>query len=334
MRAEISETAEPSAWDAQAAALGGGFFHSHAYGAYDACYPGTVPLYIRVLDGTGALAAVAVGAMASPSRWPLSKLARTATLGALPATRDPSAAAKAQALDAIEKALAAMGVHHLECKAYDSEAGVEALSTSGYALRERCEFYLDLSAGAEAAWNGFKSERRTAIRKAEKQGLVTKLESSPEAVQTLFQVQATALSRKGVAVDASEGLAKATLDLLRKGAGQLWITTLNGEAQNAALIGLCRDRAYYLASGSTPQGFKLAGPAHLVWTAVQALGEKGCTVFNLAGAPPAGPDPTKVDGLHRFKKDFGSRIVSQPAGTKSLGGVGAVIARVKAKIRP
>jgi hypothetical protein len=272
--------------------------------------------------------------MATPGRWPLSRVARTVSFGALPATADGTPESEAAVLAALERPLASLGVHQAECKAYDSEGSGAVLESLGYRLRDRAEFHLDLAAGAGAAWDGFKSERRTAIRKAEKQGLASRMESGPEAVRTLFAVQAEALSRKGVAVDASEGLARATEELIRKGHGQLWITSLDGEPLNAALLGLHGKSAYYLASGSTPKGFKLAGPAHLVWTAIQHLSTQGFTRFNLAGAPPAGPDPSKVDGLHRFKKDFGSRAAPQPAGVKSLGGLGAFLAGIKSRFRP
>src|SRR5687768_18161976 len=58
----------------------------------------------------------------------------------------------------------------------------------------------------------------------------TTLFRSPEAVQTMNRLRSQALSRHGVAVPASERMDAAILDLLRKGAGQLWITTWEGEA--------------------------------------------------------------------------------------------------------
>jgi hypothetical protein len=334
LRVEIAGSVDPSSWDALAASVGGGFFHCHAYATYDACYPGTSPIFAKAMSPDGALFGVAVGTVATPGRWPFSRVARTVSFGALPAAAEGSPESKAAVLAALEKPLAALGIHQAECKAYDSEGSGAALDPLGYRLRDRAEFHLDLGAGAGAVWDGFKSERRTAIRKAEKQGLASRMESGPEAVRTLFAVQAEALGRKGVVVDASEGLARATVELLRKGHGQLWITTLDGEPLNAALLGLHGKSAYYLASGSTPKGFKLAGPAHLVWTVIQHLAEREYARFNLAGAPPAGPDPSKVDGLHRFKKDFGSRVAPQPAGVRSLGGLGAFLAGIKSRFRP
>jgi lipid II:glycine glycyltransferase (peptidoglycan interpeptide bridge formation enzyme) len=93
---------------------------------------------------------------------------------------------------------------------------------------------------------------------------------------------------------------------------------------NAGLFGLFGGRAYYLASGSSRDGYTCCGPAHLVWAAIQTLKSEGATTLNLGGVDgPIEQEPGKKSGLYNFKNDFGGKVIPQPKGLKTVSWCGA-----------
>lgn len=95
MRMVTASRVDLGEWDAQAAALGGGYYHCHAQAVCDATRTGNDPLFVKALDESGACVGLVTGTMSGPGVWPFSRYCGSATLYGLPATADGSAEAGA-----------------------------------------------------------------------------------------------------------------------------------------------------------------------------------------------------------------------------------------------
>jgi lipid II:glycine glycyltransferase (peptidoglycan interpeptide bridge formation enzyme) len=125
----------------------------------------------------------------------------------------------------------------------------------------------------------------------------------------------------------------AKLELLEAGRAMLLVSACAGTPMNAAMFGVFGGKAYYLYSGSSLEGNARCGPVHLIWTGLQRLKEQGITCVNLGGALPGGGTDGRERELYRFKKDFGTAIVRQPAGVKTIGRLGVSLQAFASRLR-
>lgn len=315
-------------WDAQAAALGGGYYHCHAQAVCDATRTGNDPLFVKALDESGACVGLVTGTMSGPGVWPFSRYCGSATLYGLPATADGSAEAGRAFMAAMERALRREGAQAVTVLGYDSPDGEAILGGLGYALSPRTEFYVDLARSEEEMWSGLKGERRTDIRKARKLGVETRLENTGEALDLVFNFYDESMRRHGIDLgETREDTARARRERLGGGRIDVFVSYREGEPVNGAIFGNFNGKPYYLVSGSSPAGYKCCGPAHLLWTAMTTYRERGARYLNLGAALE------DQVSLYRFKRDFGGTAVAQPMGRKRLSAFGACLNRAVGLLR-
>lgn len=333
IRIECANAVESVKWDTLVTTLDGGFFHCHAFGMYESTGSAT-PLFIRAMDKGNNCLGAAVGIVRASRYWPFTAICREAIFGALPITRGRNAALEQDILMAIEGWLRTRGVFQIRVDSYDSPNASHVLSALAYRLQERCEFYIDISRSIEETWNALWGVRRNDVRKARKLGVQTEVRDTIPALESLGALHWESMHRRGVQhiVDNRAAETIKTL-LLDKEAAHSMISHLDGTPINAALIGFFGRRAYYVSSGSSSTGLKASGPSHLLWTAIEMMKAKGCTVFNLGGARCSSESETAGSGLIRFKKAFGSSTVMQPAGTKIISRPGQILDQVRRSIR-
>ena len=325
-RIECSSAVIQRDWDELTVKLGGSFFHCYAHGMLESARPGVKPLFIKAFDSEGECVGVAVGSVVSPRMWPFSRYSRTVVFGALPATKDQSPVTQRAIMMAVKKKLRRIGIYEISVCSYDSLNSVSVLPPLGYVLKDRFEFYLDLARPLETIWKTLKGARRTDIRKANSLGVETRTDDTITGLRLLDKFEAISAQRHGVAFQAMDAqVESATATLLASGRAVLLVSSHDGAPMNAALFGLFGGRAYYLHSGSSLAGNKCCGPVQLLWTMVEMLQARGSTVLNLGGVTASGRGHTSVDGLYSFKKDFGTTIVYQPAGTKIISQKGAAL---------
>ena len=323
MRVTSTVVTDPKVWDTLAASLGGGYFHSYAAAAYDAAGGGD-PLFLQALDAGGACVGVVTGTLAASRRWPFSRYCNWAMLLSLPAVADGTEAMQRRVLEAVEEHLRGRGVFSVRIYSYDAMASERVLGALGYQLSPRTEFYVDLTPTVGAIWGHFSGTRRTDLRKAEKLGVVTRLENTLEALDLVSTFYAQSMRRHEVVIATpNEQATVARRRQLESGHGDVLVTYWNGQPVNAALFGIFSQKPYYLTSGASEAGYKCCGPAHLLWTAIQMYKDRGAACLNLGAALE---DQT---GLHRFKQDFGATVVSAPIGVKRLSTLGSALHRIR-----
>ena len=334
MRTEVSPTnikkvecvpaVEAREWDELAAHFDGGFFHCHAYAMHEAGNPNVGPLFVKAINQRGECVGIAVGTMVSPRHWPFARFCRTAVFGALPATREKSAEIERAIVAAIEQELKGRGVFQIHIRSYDSPHSANLLSSLSYQLHDRFEFYIDMSNSLEAIWEGFKSERRTNIRKAAKVGVTTNVENTIAGLQLLHRFQNESMQRRGIGFRLADGQAERTKAILLDAErARVLVSYVNGTAVNAAMFGVFRGKAYYLHSGSSLNGNTCRGPAHLIWSMIEMFKAEAGTTLNLGGDVGSPGEQDSQGGLYSFKQYFGATLISQPAGTKVISLSGA-----------
>lgn len=315
-------------WDDLAAAMGGGYFHCHAEVQYDAAVTDTAPLFVKAVDDLGQCLGVTTGTIAISRVWPFSRHCNYAMLLCLPAVGDRSVETERAIMAAIEEHLRRKGVFSIHVYSYDSPRSEAVLSSLGYDLSARSEFHVDLTRSLDDIWAGFKGHRRTDVRKAEKLGIVTRVENTPEALDLVLSFQAQSMGRRGKSMpSARERTILARRDRLESGRVDVLVSYRDETPVNAALFGFFNGRAYYHVSGSSDPGYECCGPVHLIWTAIRIYKDRGATCLNLGAALE------DQGGLFRFKQDFGATVVSTPVGKKRISRVGSGLHRIRSLLR-
>ncbi len=96
--------------------------------------------------------------------------------------------------------------------------------------------------------------------------------------------------------------------LLASDRGRLFFARHGGGTLAGALIGHFADRAWYLYGASRNEGRELR-PNHLLqWEIIRWARERGCTTYDLWGAPDRpGPDDPMA-GVYQFKRSLGAHL--------------------------
>ena len=247
---------------------------------------------------------------------------------ALPLTEANDSDLKRSLFETLEKYLYEQGVFAIDVASYDSPHSQGILSSLGYELGNRNEFYFDLSKSLDDLFGSLRSSRRNQLRKADKRGVETKVESTVEAMKLVNTFHACSMQRRNEPVRPWNDHDRAIgSDLLASGRIRILVSYLNGEAVNADMFGIFNHKAYGLVSGSSEQGNKVWGPVQLTWTAIKIFKQEGVSILSLGGA--------KEDeiGLARFKSEFGTIIVSEPYGSKNISKFGAGLNRLSSILR-
>jgi len=193
---------------------------------------------------------------------------------------------------------------------------------------------LDLTIPIDRLWSKLKATRRNKIRKALKNGIQTAIENTATGVEYLYQFIEESMTRRGIQYKTDEITKEITLKLIKNDRAVLFLSTSNeGFPINAALFSKVGNRAYYLESGTSSKGNIVAGPVHLIWTAIEFFQNKEVKVLNLGGAdvPKGKKDPAY--GLFRFKRDYGAEIILQPSGKKIISKFGSNLNLLKDSIK-
>jgi hypothetical protein len=324
MRVLIEETPESREWDVLAASLGGGYFHCSAETLFHSSGPGKRPVFIKGIDDSGECIGIITGTIVPSQVWPFSRHCGYAMLLALPAMVDASEDDCAGFLQAVERRLSRHGVFNVRIYSHDSLNSHVVLSKLGYRLAERQEFVIDLGPSLDEIWTRLKGTRRTDIRKAEKLGVETRLENTVEALRRVLEFQSGSLTRHGI--DQQCDL-DAERERLESGCLDLFVSYRNKAPLNAAAFGVFNDRPYYHLSGTSDEGYKCSGPAHLLWTAVKTYKERGARRLNLGAALPG------QEGVAAFKQDFGAAAFSSPIGVKRISKIGSALHWARTTVR-
>lgn len=169
--------------------------------------------------------------------------------------------------------------------------------------KQRVEYLVDLP--DRDLIMSISTHHRRHVRKADKAGVTITRGPGLDAVGTHCALMLASLARrKERGEDVSEQVDERLYTaLVRRGAGELFQATLNGEVLSSNLILKARRAAYYNTAGTTPEGMRSGASQLLIYSITRLLQSEGLLHLNLGGADPG-------SGLAEFKQGFGARAVN------------------------
>lgn len=324
MRVTSTDNVDVQEWDALAAALRGGYFHTCAEALCVTASTGAEPLFVKGLNEAGECVGLLTGNLALSRVWPFSRYCGYAMLQSLPATAEDSEEAERAFMEALEDHLRMQGAFSVRVYSYDSRNSECVLSALGYDLSPRSEFVLDLGPSLDAIWGNFTARRRTDIRKAERLGVTTRVDNTQDGVAIVLAFFRDTMRKYSRRPDErNEARIRSIHDGLESGTVDVLVTYQDDVPVNGALFTRFVNKRYYHLTGNSELAYKCNGNHHLIWTAIKRYKAQGAVSLNL-GAVLEGQS-----GLLRFKRDFGAARVPAPIGVKRISTVGSFLHRVR-----
>ncbi|MFO7743298.1 MAG: peptidoglycan bridge formation glycyltransferase FemA/FemB family protein [Anaerolineae bacterium] len=198
----------------------------------------------------------------------------------------------------------------------DTSAGqavLEVLRRRGWCrsdeeIQFRNTIFLDLTPSLDALLMGMKSKWRYNIRLAERKG-VTVRRGSCEDHSLLYSIYEETASRGGFIIRPESYYRDAWGSFIEAGLAQPLIAEVEDEAIAMVIIYRFGKRAYYMYGGSRSVHRERMPNNLLQWEAIKWAKEKGCTVYDMWGAPDQLDESDPMWGVYRFKEGFGGEFV-------------------------
>ncbi len=166
---------------------------------------------------------------------------------------------------------------------------------------------VDLRPGIEQVWSNLETRARTAIRKAEKQGVTVRPARRPGDLEIYYNLHTETYQRTKVRPYPKAYFAAIWKDFLEKGLAHIIFAEWNGEVVAAENFGVYKQAAVYWTGAASKNGLLVAANSLLQWTAMQWMAENGLEWYETGEAFPQLREG-KLKGLNDFKKSFGGKI--------------------------
>ncbi len=199
-------------------------------------------------------------------------------------------------------------------RAFESELGRRGWQFSGEQIQFRNTVMIDLRESEEELLRRMKQKTRYNIRLAEKKGVRVRVGNRDD-LAALYRMYAETSVRDGFVIR-PEGYYRtvwATFmgtppDGTAPSAEPL-IAEVDGQAVAAIFLFYFAGRAYYM-HGMSREIHRERMPNHLLqWEAIKRARSRGCTLYDLWGAPDEFEESDSMWGVFRFKEGLGGEVV-------------------------
>jgi hypothetical protein len=163
------------------------------------------------------------------------------------------------------------------------------------------EHSLDLSRSEKDLLQGLSPSMNRAIRKAEKAQLTIRHFTSCEAVQEYYSLHQLTRKKHGLPPQPFSFFQQIHSSLIQKGNGLTFLASQSGKAIAGAIFLFLGGKAVYKFGASDPQALESRPNNLLIWNAIKALKELGCSNLSF------GRTSMSQEGLRRFKLGFGAQ---------------------------
>ena len=190
---------------------------------------------------------------------------------------------------------------------------VELLRRRGWRpSREQVQFrntvLLDLTRSSDDMLAAMKQKWRYNVRLAARQGVTARL-GTPADLPLLYDLYAETAARDGFVIRPREYYRDAWGAFIEAGLAQPLIAEVAGEAVAMVIVFRLAGRAWYMY-GASRSAHRDKMPNHLLqWEAMRWAQERGCTVYDMWGAPDALDEADPLWSVYRFKQGFGGEFV-------------------------
>jgi peptidoglycan pentaglycine glycine transferase (the first glycine) len=190
---------------------------------------------------------------------------------------------------------------------------IEQLKRSGWHFsNEQVQFrntvLLDLTPTEDGLLAQMKQKTRYNVRLAERKG-VTVRRGRVKDFERLYQMYAETAVRDGFAIRGWDYFQAVWDTFLDAGMLTPLVAEVGGEMAAGLMLFHFGGRAWYLYGMSQPAHREKMPTYLLQWEAIRTAKEKGCTVYDLWGAPDVFDENDSLWGVYRFKAGLGGRVV-------------------------
>lgn len=190
---------------------------------------------------------------------------------------------------------------------------IEELKNSGWQFSsEQIQFpntvHIALDREEEELLARMKQKTRYNIRLAQKKGVTVRLGTESD-LPGLYRMYAETSQRDGFIIRSWEYYRAVWEEFYQKGMMEILIAEAEGNALGGLLLFTFAGRSWYLYGMSNQEQREKMPNYLLQWTAIQRAKEKGCTIYDLWGAPTVFHPDDGLWNVFRFKEGFAGEIV-------------------------
>ncbi len=162
---------------------------------------------------------------------------------------------------------------------------------------------VDLQDGKDAVWNRMEGRARTAIRKAEKNG-VTVRHAEPNDLAAYYDIHCATYSRTGIPPHPKEYFNAIWARFFSTGMALILVAEHKGKPVAMENFGVFKEHGIYWTGASSSIGLDLEANSLIQWHAIMWMIERGFSFYETGEAFPCAKSG-KEKGLNDFKRSFG-----------------------------
>jgi peptidoglycan pentaglycine glycine transferase (the first glycine) len=153
-----------------------------------------------------------------------------------------------------------------------------------------------------------KSKWRYNIRLAERKGVSVR-SGTTEDIATFYQMYAETATRDGFLIRPEAYYRDVWQRFLETGIAEMLLASVKDNVIAGLILFVFGQSAWYMYGASAQQHRQLM-PNHLLqWSAICRAKERGCTYYDMWGAPDVFDETDRMWGVYRFKQGFGGQVV-------------------------
>ncbi len=175
-------------------------------------------------------------------------------------------------------------------------------------IQFRNTLLLDLRPSRDELLMGMKSKWRYNVRLAKRKGVNVRHGSRDE-IPLLYDMYQETAQRGGFVIRPEAYYADAWGSFMEQDLAQPLIAEVEGEPVAMVIVYRFGERAIYMVGASLSIHRDKMPNNLLQWEAMQWAKERGCTVYDMWGAPDELDESDPMWGVYRFKKGFGATFV-------------------------
>lgn len=190
---------------------------------------------------------------------------------------------------------------------------ITQLTSSGWQysrdqIQFRNTFHIDLTLPDETLLAGFSQKTRYNIRLAQRKGVNIR-RGTKEDFPFIYQMYAETSVRDSFLIRPQTYYQKLWLDFMDRNLATILIAEVEGLPVAGLILFHFAGKAWYFYGMSRSQ-HREKMPNHLLqWSAIQEAKARGCSIYDLWGAPDQIKEDDPMWGVYRFKTGFGARFV-------------------------
>ena len=168
----------------------------------------------------------------------------------------------------------------------------------GYTYESRPSILIDLSAGSDEVWSGFKSRARNMVRIAEKSGITSEtIKPDSSWINEYYNLLTETFKKQGLSTPHPLSFYNELIDLSKAGLIKCAHVKHDEKIIAAAIFTIDKDRIMYFSGVANKKGMKLAATSLIQWHIMKEAVTMGLKTYDMGGLG--------IESIDRFKRSFG-----------------------------